>query len=219
MVNMPSRKRRKSRTSSESSGLGQCLICLRQDSNESLITCQLCANQFHSVKCLHMLPKTVNRIPLSSWSCPKCKSCEICGRKTRALRSAAENNLLLCKGCDRGFHRNCIHHHTADDGLDLINESTWLCLNCEDKMASQGDTADESEEEEEQEEDQEENEVKSQVHFLMVGKTCTLYNFSRTLSARNRADNWFSALHHIYLMFFFVYFLFVFHTLFSMISF
>ncbi|XP_015789864.1 histone acetyltransferase KAT7 [Tetranychus urticae] len=142
---MPLRKRRKSRTSSESSGLGQCFICLRQDSNESLITCQLCANQFHSVKCLRMLPNTVNRIRSNQWSCPKCKSCEICGRKTRALRSAAENNLLLCKGCDRGFHRNCIQ---TEDGINIEDEKNWHCLNCEDDLSplNENDSSDEVDE-------------------------------------------------------------------------
>lgn len=52
-------------------------------------------------------------------------SCEICGRCDR------EDSMLLCDGCDAGYHMGCL-----DPPLTEIPEGSWYCDNCFDSDAS-----------------------------------------------------------------------------------
>lgn len=45
--------------------------------------------------------------------------CEVCGRSDR------EDRMLLCDGCDRGYHCECLIPQ-----VELIPEGQWFCVNC-----------------------------------------------------------------------------------------
>ncbi|KAJ3811328.1 hypothetical protein EV368DRAFT_40823 [Lentinula lateritia] len=52
------------------------------------------------------------------WKCAACKSCEICGSKDN------DQDLLLCDGCDRGWHGSCF------DPPVETPEGDWFCSEC-----------------------------------------------------------------------------------------
>ncbi|KAJ3913826.1 hypothetical protein F5877DRAFT_51616 [Lentinula edodes] len=54
------------------------------------------------------------------WKCAACKSCEICGSKDN------DQDLLLCDGCDRGWHGSCF------DPPVETPEGDWFCSECSD---------------------------------------------------------------------------------------
>ncbi len=45
--------------------------------------------------------------------------CEVCGRRDR------EDRLLLCDGCDAGYHLDCL-----DPPLDTVPVEEWFCPEC-----------------------------------------------------------------------------------------
>lgn len=53
-------------------------------------------------------------------------NCEICSR------SDQEDSMLLCDGCDAGYHMGCL-----DPPLTVIPEGSWYCDNCFDSDASE----------------------------------------------------------------------------------
>lgn len=55
-------------------------------------------------------------------------NCEICGRNDH------EESMLLCDGCDAGYHMECL-----DPPLIEIPEGSWYCDNCFDSDASEDD--------------------------------------------------------------------------------
>lgn len=55
-------------------------------------------------------------------------NCEICGRNDH------EESMLLCDGCDAGYHMGCL-----DPPLIEIPEGSWYCDNCFDSDASEDD--------------------------------------------------------------------------------
>lgn len=55
-------------------------------------------------------------------------NCEICGRNDH------EESMLLCDGCDAGYHMECL-----DPPLIEIPEGSWYCDNCFDSDTSEDD--------------------------------------------------------------------------------
>lgn len=49
-------------------------------------------------------------------------TCEVCGSGTD------DHELMLCDGCDRGFHTYCL-------GLDGVPPGEWFCSACKRQMA------------------------------------------------------------------------------------
>ncbi|GLI65819.1 hypothetical protein VaNZ11_009442, partial [Volvox africanus] len=54
--------------------------------------------------------------------------CQVCNR------GDDDEQLLLCDGCDRGFHTYCVE-------MDDIPQGEWYCLDCEQQRALLADTA------------------------------------------------------------------------------
>ncbi|KAJ3990185.1 hypothetical protein F5890DRAFT_1399391 [Lentinula detonsa] len=63
---------------------------------------------------------SVDALRSRSWKCAACKSCEICGSKDN------DQDLLLCDGCDRGWHGSCF------DPPVETPEGDWFCSECSD---------------------------------------------------------------------------------------
>ncbi|MFN9903831.1 MAG: hypothetical protein ACK55Z_34650, partial [bacterium] len=53
------------------------------------------------------------------WRCPACRICEVC--------NGEENweSMLICDGCDRGFHTYCLK-----PALRAIPDGGWKCNDC-----------------------------------------------------------------------------------------
>ncbi|KAF5392151.1 hypothetical protein D9757_001493 [Collybiopsis confluens] len=83
---------------------------------EGMFSCIDCEISSGHLSCLRM--KYINLDPLR-WKCATCKSCEICGGKDN------DSDLLLCDGCDRGWHRSCF-----DPPMDDTPEGDWFCSGC-----------------------------------------------------------------------------------------
>ncbi|KAJ3828458.1 hypothetical protein EV361DRAFT_802692 [Lentinula raphanica] len=61
---------------------------------------------------------SVDALRSRPWKCAACKSCEICGSKDN------DQDLLLCDGCDRGWHGSCF------DPPVETPEGDWFCSEC-----------------------------------------------------------------------------------------
>ena len=51
------------------------------------------------------------------WLCPDCKICSLCNKNT------ADQKMLFCDLCDRGFDQDCL-------GLQDVPEEDWYCQDC-----------------------------------------------------------------------------------------
>ncbi|KAM6159442.1 PHD and RING finger domain-containing protein 1 [Rhynchocyon petersi] len=68
--------------------------------------------------------KTVRKIPVENTRAPETEEddptfCEVCGRSDR------EDRLLLCDGCDAGYHMECL-----DPPLQEVPVDEWFCPEC-----------------------------------------------------------------------------------------
>ena len=101
-----------------------CSFCLgtseanRDKKAEDLISCHECGNSGHP-SCLKYSKELVERIKLDPWLCLECKKCMSCGV------SANADDLLICDGCDQGFHMDCL-----DPPVPKLPEGRWICPIC-----------------------------------------------------------------------------------------
>ncbi|XP_035274387.1 PHD and RING finger domain-containing protein 1-like isoform X2 [Anguilla anguilla] len=129
----------------------KCPICLHSFQEQPVATPSGCQHHF-CLDCILEWSKNVNscpvdRIPFSSIQLRKCHggkvqktipvqepvkaeeeeinvdfdqtSCEVCGRRDR------EDRLLLCDGCDAGYHIECL-----SPPLDAVPVEEWFCPEC-----------------------------------------------------------------------------------------
>ncbi|XP_064194076.1 PHD and RING finger domain-containing protein 1-like [Anguilla rostrata] len=128
----------------------KCPICLHSFQEQPVATPSGCQHHF-CLDCILEWSKNVNscpvdRIPFSSIQLRKCHggkvqktipvqepvkaeeeinvdfdqtSCEVCGRRDR------EDRLLLCDGCDAGYHIECL-----TPPLDAVPVEEWFCPEC-----------------------------------------------------------------------------------------
>ncbi|EUB60109.1 Histone acetyltransferase MYST4 [Echinococcus granulosus] len=74
-------------------------------------------------KCLDFWPEVTRRARHGVWQCADCKSCSVCKNKE------AENVILICEACDKGFHGNC---HSPVVPEKSANQTTpWVCSGCQ----------------------------------------------------------------------------------------
>jgi len=59
-----------------------------------------------------------------AWKCPLCKMCDICNIP------GDDDKIILCDGCDRGFHTFCLR-----PPLEELPEGDWLCDTCSNLIA------------------------------------------------------------------------------------
>ncbi|XP_050312938.1 PHD and RING finger domain-containing protein 1-like [Anthonomus grandis grandis] len=104
-----------------------CLECI-QEWSKNMNTCPVDRKEYHCItvkKCIN--GKYVKKIPIEK---PQAQEdpvdiiedltyCEICGTNTN------EDRLLLCDGCDLGFHLYCL-----TPPLDEVPEGSWYCTQC-----------------------------------------------------------------------------------------
>ncbi|ORX47952.1 hypothetical protein DM01DRAFT_1338790 [Hesseltinella vesiculosa] len=84
-----------------------------------MVGCANCHRKYHP-NCAHLTtPKQLAAVDSYPWYCPECKFCCIC-RST-----GDETKLMMCDGCDRGWHTDCCTPPVVD-----IPEGQWLCPLC-----------------------------------------------------------------------------------------
>ncbi len=92
---------------------------------EDMIACAECGLCAHG-SCLQMSSVLFETVKRLRWQCLNCKRCAFCYKKERGAQS--DNDLLLCDGCDRGFHTTCL-----DPPLSVLPDpdTTWRCELCD----------------------------------------------------------------------------------------
>ncbi|KAF4010065.1 hypothetical protein G4228_001286 [Cervus hanglu yarkandensis] len=114
-----------------------CPICLNAFREQAVGTPENCAHYF----CLDCIVEW-SKIPVESAQLGEDEDedptfCEVCGRSDR------EDRLLLCDGCDAGYHMECL-----DPPLQEVPVDEWFCPECAAPgAASAADTGPVSEEE------------------------------------------------------------------------
>lgn len=91
-----------------------CTTCGATDDSAALLQCFNCAIYYHWY-CAGLTQPPVDGAS-SSWRCPVCKVCELC------LSAGAEEHVLVCDRCDRGYHTYCLR-----PPLSFIPLGEWLC--------------------------------------------------------------------------------------------
>ena len=63
-----------------------------------VVKCSKCTRKYHPICANLTIPKQVAAVESYPWLCPECKICCVC-------KSAGdESTLMICDGCDRGWH-------------------------------------------------------------------------------------------------------------------
>ncbi|KAI7871188.1 hypothetical protein BDF14DRAFT_1764195 [Spinellus fusiger] len=85
----------------------------------TMIVCAKCTHQYHPV-CVHLTtPRQIITAESYPWSCPDCKVCSVC------QQVGDESTLMICDGCDRGWHTGC-----CVPEISSVPEGAWLCKLC-----------------------------------------------------------------------------------------
>ncbi|KAI8342269.1 chromatin remodelling complex Rsc7/Swp82 subunit-domain-containing protein [Chlamydoabsidia padenii] len=85
----------------------------------SMISCSKCQHKYHPVCANLTTPKQLAAVECYPWSCPECKICCVC------TSAGDETKLMICDGCDRGWHTDCCTPPVSE-----IPEGSWLCPFC-----------------------------------------------------------------------------------------
>jgi len=99
----------------------ECLICGTVDNLDKLLSCDGCESKYH----IYCITPRLKKVPHGSWSCKKCvvlnsKACSVC------LSTEDDEKMLLCDGCDEGFHLHCL-----DPPLVKVpKDEHWFCKIC-----------------------------------------------------------------------------------------
>jgi hypothetical protein len=107
-----------------------CRVCMRRD-GPTMLLCDGCNSGYH-MKCL--VPR-VYRVPAGDWLCSECCGttpvgkrpqsyydllpCSVCCSRGRGA------TMLVCDGCDLGFHMHCLGM-----GTKRPPPGDWLCVTC-----------------------------------------------------------------------------------------
>ncbi|KAI8369779.1 chromatin remodelling complex Rsc7/Swp82 subunit-domain-containing protein [Choanephora cucurbitarum] len=85
----------------------------------AVVKCAKCVRKYHPVCANLTTPRQVAAVESYPWSCPECKICCVC-------KSAGdESTLMICDGCDRGWHTGC-----CNPKVEKVPEGSWLCPLC-----------------------------------------------------------------------------------------
>ncbi|KAI8639545.1 chromatin remodelling complex Rsc7/Swp82 subunit-domain-containing protein [Parasitella parasitica] len=85
----------------------------------TVVKCSKCTRKYHPICANLTTPLQVAAVESYPWSCPECKICCVC-------KSAGdESTLMICDGCDRGWHTGC-----CNPKVENVPEGSWLCPLC-----------------------------------------------------------------------------------------
>ncbi|KAF9675574.1 hypothetical protein SADUNF_Sadunf09G0046300 [Salix dunnii] len=114
-----------------------CQICFVGDTGGServrkKLPCKICGKKYHR-SCLKTWAWHRDLFHWSSWTCPSCRTCEVC-RKT-----GDPNKFMFCKRCDSAYHCYCQHpsHKNVSSGPYLCPKHT-RCHSCESSVPGNG---------------------------------------------------------------------------------
>ncbi|KAI8391349.1 chromatin remodelling complex Rsc7/Swp82 subunit-domain-containing protein [Radiomyces spectabilis] len=87
----------------------------------TMIKCTKCTRKYHPLCANLTTPRQLAAVESYPWSCPECKICCVC------KDAGDESTLMICDGCDRGWHTGC-----CNPKVDDVPEGAWLCPLCAD---------------------------------------------------------------------------------------
>jgi hypothetical protein len=76
-------------------------------SRKAFITCASCQRKYHQLCAGLYTPRVAAQAPLYGWQCRDCKRCIGCNKST------VKDSMVICAGCDRGWHTKCRPNGTA----------------------------------------------------------------------------------------------------------
>ncbi|XVE76735.1 hypothetical protein DITRI_Ditri13aG0005200 [Diplodiscus trichospermus] len=114
-----------------------CRMCFRGENGGSerarrMLSCRNCGKKYHR-SCLKSWAQHRDLFHWSSWTCPYCRTCEVC-------RSTGDpTRLMFCKRCDDAYHCYCQHpaHKNVTSGPYLCPKHT-RCHSCGSNVPGNG---------------------------------------------------------------------------------
>ncbi|KAK8284729.1 hypothetical protein V6Z12_D08G179700 [Gossypium hirsutum] len=114
-----------------------CRMCFLGENEGSerarrMLSCRSCGKKYHR-SCLKSWAKHRDLFHWSSWTCPYCRTCEVC-------RSTGDpTRLMFCKRCDGAYHCYCQHpsHKNVSSGPYLCPKHT-RCHSCGSNVPGNG---------------------------------------------------------------------------------
>ncbi|KAF8403799.1 hypothetical protein HHK36_011905 [Tetracentron sinense] len=114
-----------------------CRICFYGENEGSqrairMLSCKICNKKYHR-NCLKNWAQHRDLFHWSSWTCPSCRTCEVC------RRAGDPNKLMFCKRCDGAYHCYCQHppHKNVTPGPYLCPKHT-RCHSCGSNVPGSG---------------------------------------------------------------------------------
>ncbi|XP_022756808.1 uncharacterized protein LOC111304502 isoform X2 [Durio zibethinus] len=114
-----------------------CRMCFMGENEGSerarrMLSCRKCGKKYHR-SCLKSWAQHRDLFHWSSWTCPYCRTCEVC-------RSTGDpTRLMFCKRCDGAYHCYCQHpsHKNVTSGPYLCPKHT-RCHSCGSNVPGNG---------------------------------------------------------------------------------
>ncbi len=111
----------------------RCTVCGSAEREARMVLCDWCDRGFH-MGCLN---PPLRRVPRRDWFCPLCsvgstgaggvdvdvQSEEEGTRCEKCCRTDGADSMVLCDGCDKGFHTECL-------GMLCVPDGNWFCSDC-----------------------------------------------------------------------------------------
>ncbi|XP_057790090.1 uncharacterized protein LOC131007027 isoform X2 [Salvia miltiorrhiza] len=114
-----------------------CRICFSGENDESerarkMLSCNSCGKKYHR-NCLKAWSQNRDLFHWSSWTCPSCRTCEVC------RRTGDPNKFMFCKRCDGAYHCYCQQppHKNVGHGPYLCPKHT-KCHSCDSTVPGNG---------------------------------------------------------------------------------
>ena len=101
---------------------------------ESLIACFTCKGSYH-LSCLKLPSDLRNHFLSISWTCFKCKKCQMCEQKIESFQFAdyhfQNEKVFRCCNCDNVYHSECVSVNKTENRFDSFNPiGRWACPRC-----------------------------------------------------------------------------------------
>ncbi|KAL2939909.1 Histone-lysine N-methyltransferase 2B [Bienertia sinuspersici] len=99
---------------------------------KKMLPCSSCGKKYHR-DCLKSWSQHRDLFHWSSWTCPSCRTCEVC------RRTGEPNKFKFCKRCDGAFHCYCMQppHKNVSSGPYLCPKHT-KCHSCGSNVPGNG---------------------------------------------------------------------------------